>query len=163
MKHKILSVISGFIIILAASCGRGSEGPFFGNGFHNGWADQNSIVIWTRLTKTPELNRKGPKFMVPSAQEHRRLDKMANPDSIYRAQIPEGYKLDQMEGACPGSDVHAEGWNQSDFKPEHRFLRVKGGYHRGTVNHNNDEVIIKFQHCDVDGNVVHEESFVKQI
>jgi len=102
MKYKILAVISGLIIILFASCGRRSEGPYFGNGFHNGWADQNSVVIWTRLTKTPELNRKGPKFLVPTAKEHRRLDKMANPDSIYRAQIPEGYTLDQMEGACPG-------------------------------------------------------------
>lgn len=102
MKQILFSVISGFIIILFASCDRGSEGPFFGNGFHNGWADQNSVVIWTRLTRIPELNREGPKFMVPSAEEHRKLDKMANPDSIYKAQIPEGFSLNEMEGACPG-------------------------------------------------------------
>lgn len=88
--------------LFCISCTKETEGPFFGNGFHNGWADQNSIVIWTRLTTTPEMNRTGPKFLVPSAQEHRRLDKIANPDSIYAAQIPEGYTLDQMEGACPG-------------------------------------------------------------
>lgn len=79
-----------------------TEGPYFGNGFHNGWADQNSIVIWTRLTKNPELNANGQKFLVPTAEEHRRLDSMANPDAIYKAQIPEGFSLDQMEGACPG-------------------------------------------------------------
>ncbi|HOP00395.1 MAG TPA: alkaline phosphatase D family protein [Bacteroidales bacterium] len=97
-----------YLIILlplfCLSCKRQPEGPFFGNGFHNGWADQNSVVIWTRLTRTPEMNRTGPKFLIPTAQEHRKLDKLANPDSIYAAQIPAGYTLDQMEGACPGME-----------------------------------------------------------
>lgn len=90
------------LILMCLSCNNEPEGPFFGNGFHNGWADQNSIVIWTRLTKTPEMNRSGPEFLVPSAQQHRRLDKLANPDSIYAAQIPDGFTLNGMEGACPG-------------------------------------------------------------
>jgi alkaline phosphatase D len=58
-----------------------------------------------------------------------------------------------------GSDAHAEGWPPSDVKPEHRFLRVKGGYLRGSVWRADDKVFLKFQHCDVDGNVVHEEVF----
>jgi len=91
-----------FLLLICFSCSKKTEGPFFGNGFHNGWADQHSVVLWTRLTKTPEMNREGPLFLVPAAEEHRRLDKMANPDSIFKAQIPEYYKLEQMEGACPG-------------------------------------------------------------
>ena len=92
-----------FLILLILPCCKDeTPGPFFGNGFHNGWADQTSIVIWTRLTKIPEMNREGPPFMIPSAEEHRRLDKLAVIDSIYKAQIPEGYNLDQMEGSCPG-------------------------------------------------------------
>jgi len=91
-----------FLAVLFFSCSSEKNGPFFGNGFHNGWADQNSVVIWTRLTQAPELNRTGPKFLVPAAKEIRRLDKLANPDSIYAAQIPEGFAIDQMEGACPG-------------------------------------------------------------
>jgi alkaline phosphatase D len=105
MKKSLSSILLssiGFIIVLFYGCKTDSAGPFFGNGIHNGWADQNSIVIWTRLTKNPEMNRAGPKFLVPSAQEHRHLDKLANPDSIYIAQIPEGYSLEEMEGACPG-------------------------------------------------------------
>ncbi|MGQ9620347.1 MAG: alkaline phosphatase D family protein [Bacteroidales bacterium] len=100
MRRTIILLFMG--LLFGVSCSRKSTGPFFGNGFHNGWADQNSVVIWTRLTRTPELNREGPKFMVPSAEEHRKLDKMANPDSIYKAQIPEGFSLEEMEGACPG-------------------------------------------------------------
>jgi alkaline phosphatase D len=100
IKHVIIIFV--FLLSLSLSCRNEPEGPFFGNGFHNGWADQNSIVIWTRLTKNPEMNRQGPKFLVPTAQEHRRLNKLADLDSIYKAQIPEGYSLEEMEGACPG-------------------------------------------------------------
>ena len=81
-----------------------SSGPYFGNGFHNGWADQTSIVLWTRLTKTPGLNYAGQKFLIPSAKEVAELDKSANKENIYKAQIPEGLSLEQMEGACPGMD-----------------------------------------------------------
>lgn len=90
--------------ILFSGCKNKTEGPYFGNGFHNGWADQSTVVIWTRLTKTSEMNRSGPQFLVPTAKEHRRLDNKANPDSIYKAQIPDGFTLDQMEGACPGME-----------------------------------------------------------
>ncbi len=105
MSHNIekLRLITFFAVLVLGSCGKKlPDGPFFGNGFHNGWADQNSIVIWTRLTESPEMNRVGPAFIKPSAAEHKRLDKNANSDSIYAAQIPAGYELDQMEGACPG-------------------------------------------------------------
>ena len=45
-----------FMAISLTSChsGEKSKGPYFGNGFHNGWADQTSIVIWTRLTKNED-------------------------------------------------------------------------------------------------------------
>lgn len=93
---------------MVTCCKDEPPGPFFGNGFHNGWADQTSIVIWTRLTGTSEMNREGPAFIIPSAEEHRRLDKLADIDSINMAQIPEGYTLDQMEGACPGMSGEAK-------------------------------------------------------
>jgi alkaline phosphatase D len=102
MKHLSFSKLIILFVLLISGCKNIAEGPYFGNGFHNGWADQNSIVIWTRLTAQPEMNRHGPDFIKPSAAQLRRLDKNANPDSIYAAQIPAGFKLDQMEGACPG-------------------------------------------------------------
>ena len=80
-----------------------SEGPYFGNGVHNGWADQHSIVIWTRLTKNPDLNLEGQKFTEIDQKTLRKLP-ITTPDEVYRkAQVPEGLSLEQMEGACPGS------------------------------------------------------------
>lgn len=90
-------------LILLSCSKKETDGPYFGNGFHNGWADQNSIVIWTRLTKTPEGNSGGQKFLRPSADEHRKLDREANPENIYKAQIPAGLTLAEMIGACPGT------------------------------------------------------------
>jgi len=101
IRHSVIFII--IVLLLNYSCKNKAKDPFFGNGLHNGWADQNSIVIWTRLTANPEMNRIGPSFSIPSADERRKLGKEANPDSINRAQIPEGYSLDQMEGACPGA------------------------------------------------------------
>jgi len=102
MKYPLTAL---FLLLFALSgCNKKPTGPYFGNGFHNGWADQHSIVIWTRLTENPEMNRTGPEFLVPSAEEHRRLDSLADQDLIYKRQIPEGYSLDEMEGACPGSN-----------------------------------------------------------
>ncbi len=64
------------------------------------------------------------------------------------------------EFSCgPGSDSHAGGWEPDDLRPEHRFLRVKGGFLAGKVTRMEDQAILTFQHCDVEGRVVHEEQF----
>ncbi len=59
-----------------------------------------------------------------------------------------------------GSDSHAGGWPQSDLRPEHRFLRVEGGFLAGRVTRFEDKALLLFQHCDVEGKVVHEEQFL---
>ncbi|NMC40763.1 MAG: alkaline phosphatase, partial [Bacteroidales bacterium] len=120
MKTLPFSLLT-ILLLTCLSCNREPDGPYFGNGFHNGWADQNSVVIWTRLTKRPEMNRTGPAFLIPSAKEVRRLDKMANPDSIYQAQLPEGYTLDEMEGACPGMEGEVKLIYYPLFNPEIRI------------------------------------------
>jgi alkaline phosphatase D len=94
-----------FFLLVCTSCKQKQEtaGPFFGNGFLNGCANQSSVILWTRLTKYPEGNTSGQKFRVPSAEEHRQLDREANPEKIWESQIPEGFTLEEMEGACPGA------------------------------------------------------------
>ncbi len=93
-------------IILVTSCSnqKNRTGPYFGNGFHNGWADQHSIVIWTRLTMSPEMNLYGQPFIPLTEEEQYRLDKLGNRDSILQAQVPDSLTLADMEGACPGAD-----------------------------------------------------------
>ncbi len=94
-----------FMAISLASChsGNKSNGPYFGNGFHNGWADQNSVVIWTRLTINEEGNSTGEKFLVPTAEALEELYKNKGEAEILSAQIPEGFVLNDMLGACPGA------------------------------------------------------------
>lgn len=56
----------------------------------------------------------------------------------------------------PSSDSHAQGWQQNDKRPEHKFLRVKGGFVKVDV-YREEKPIIKFTHFDVNGHKVHEE------
>ncbi len=103
-KGTVLVVAIGITLILSSCNATGeSDGPYFGNGFHNGWADQTSIVIWTRLSSSPEGNMDGEQFLIPTSEEHKALDKKANAADILAAQIPEGLHLDDMDGACPGA------------------------------------------------------------
>lgn len=61
----------------------------------------------------------------------------------------------------PVSDFHAQGWSENDIRPEHRFLRVKGGFLGVKVYREKDEPVIEFLHYDVDGNVVNKEIMKK--
>ena len=93
------------IAILFISCQPKEEikGPFFGNGIKNGWADQNSIVIWTRLTKNKEAFFEGHPFIEISSEKMKSLSEKRDVEGIYNSQIPEGLSLKDMEGYCPGA------------------------------------------------------------
>jgi len=60
-------------------------------------------------------------------------------------------------GSGAVSDSHAGGWDQNDWRPEHRFLRVKGGFLGVNVFRENNQPRIDFIHYDVDGNIMHKE------
>ena len=91
------------------------DGPYFGNGVHNGWADQNSISIWTRLTQNPEMNWDGQSFIPLSQKEANQLAERNDKDFLNSAQLPEGLSLENMEGACSG----AEGEVQLSYYEKH--------------------------------------------
>ena len=57
----------------------------------------------------------------------------------------------------PSSDSHAQGWDQNDKRPEHKFLRVKGGFLAVKVHREDNIPQIEFIHYDVDGNTVNKE------
>ncbi|SHM76187.1 alkaline phosphatase D [Cyclobacterium lianum] len=63
-------------------------------------------------------------------------------------------------GSGPVSDFHSQGWKEGDVRPEHRFLRLKGGFLSIRVARQNGKPEILFEHRDVLGEVVHEERFV---
>lgn len=62
-------------------------------------------------------------------------------------------------GSGPVSDYHAQGWDQHDVRPEHQFLRVKGGFLQISVERIDDQPFITFIHRDVDGNETHQTRF----
>jgi alkaline phosphatase D len=64
----------------------------FANGIKIGEVDQDSAIIWTRLTRNPSLNFKGAGFL--------KTKKHVVPAS---KQLPAGKTLDDMEGAVPGA------------------------------------------------------------
>lgn len=105
MKRNLFTTISFCILIpllSVTSCSMQKKGPYFGDGFRNGWADQHSAVIWTRLTRNAEMNRTGPQFLIPKTDASK-LEKLTDKDQIMKEQLPAGYTLEQMEGACPGA------------------------------------------------------------
>lgn len=63
-------------------------------------------------------------------------------------------------GSGPVSDFHAQGWDPNDVRPEHRFLRVKGGFLEIEVqSRDQNKPVLTFTHRDVDGGVVNEVSY----
>ncbi|WP_339902526.1 alkaline phosphatase D family protein [uncultured Cyclobacterium sp.] len=62
-------------------------------------------------------------------------------------------------GAGPVSDAQSGGWSQEDKRPEHQFLRVKGGFLGIKVFREAGKPKIDFTHYDVKGNVMNQEEF----
>lgn len=60
-------------------------------------------------------------------------------------------------GSGPVSDYHAQGWPPDEKRPEHRFLRVAGGFLGLRLLHPSDMPVLVVTHYDVLGKVVHEE------
>jgi alkaline phosphatase D len=103
------SALNRFILIaivtsafMGCSQEKNTEGPYFGNGFRNGWADQNSITIWTRLTSIPDLNESGIHFKELTKTQIASLARSTDKKSIHSSQIPKGHTIDQMDASCPG-------------------------------------------------------------
>ena len=102
IKKIILGLIIALISFSCSSVKENEDGPYFGNGFKNGWADQNSISIWTRLTKTLDLNKNGVKFLDMELDKKALNKKAKKPNFLIPKQIPDGYSIEEMEGAMPG-------------------------------------------------------------
>lgn len=103
----VLVLVLNFSTLLAdetpsADEGRSTERPFLANATRNSWADQNSIVIWTRTTAHSEFLADGKQFVAISKKEAEVLDKSRDADRILKAQLPAGATLNEMIGACPG-------------------------------------------------------------
>ncbi len=84
--------------------------PFLGNALRNSWADQNSIVIWTRTTARPDFVADGPDFVAIKKSELPEYAKTGDASKLLSAQLPPQLRdepptaaLNQMLGGCPGA------------------------------------------------------------
>lgn len=66
---------------------------YFANGIKIGEVDQDSAIVWTRLTRNPAIDLDGTKFKKVSS-------KVPVPAEM---QLPDGKTLDDMVGAVPGA------------------------------------------------------------
>ncbi len=87
----------------ASTANATQSGPFLANAMRNSWADQNSIVLWTRTTARKEFVADGKQFVDLSNKQVKKLSESRDADEILRAQLPDGATLDEMIGACPGA------------------------------------------------------------
>ena len=100
--RKLMSML-GILFCISCQSIDTEQGPYFANGFKNGWADQNSRVLWTRLTQNKEAFFEGKSFLEIPRKEMLSLAKSPDLKAIYNHQIPEGATLKDMEGYCPGA------------------------------------------------------------
>ncbi|MEP0367353.1 MAG: alkaline phosphatase D family protein [Cyclobacteriaceae bacterium] len=66
-------------------------------------------------------------------------------------------------GSGPVSDSHSQGWDPEDVRPQHRFLRVNGGFMGVKISRESGRPEIEFTHYDVDGNEVYSLKFQGEI
>lgn len=105
------------------------SGPFLGNASRNGWADQHSVVIWTRTTRRPDMLTDGRPFVPVTAAEATKLARLTDPEHLLATQLPIGASLDEMFGACPG----AAGRVRLSYYPEAKRHKIKHAQWRTTV------------------------------
>jgi alkaline phosphatase D len=102
MMRNLFAILLGFLS-LSGLTPETEKGPFLANGIKNGWADQNSIVLWTRLTQNQSALFEGQPFIEIPLEQMKSLAKNPDLEAIYNTQIPEGMLLKEMEGYCPGA------------------------------------------------------------
>lgn len=62
----------------------------------------------------------------------------------------------------PTTDQHAGGFREENRAPEHRFLRIAGGFLEVLVHRPDDQPRLTLRHRDVAGELVHEEVFTRR-
>lgn len=126
--YKWLSI---FFLILLFSCSKSEiEGPYLATGIKIGEVTQNSAIVWVRLTQNAErVGNDAPMPKVfyknPETGELEKRQGGRRPDISPIVQFPEGYDINNIEGAVPGSKGRArikirqkgqEDWKQMDWQ-----------------------------------------------
>ena len=65
-------------------------------------------------------------------------------------------------GTGPSTDKHAGGYSEKLRKPQHRYLKILGGFFLGTVERQGDEVIFTGRHFSPTGELRNEEKLTRK-
>jgi hypothetical protein len=68
-------------------------GPFLANAMRNAWADQDSVVVWTRTTRRPEMNVEGKRFVSLSRKQASKYSRSNDAKELLEIQLPDGADL----------------------------------------------------------------------
>jgi alkaline phosphatase D len=60
-------------------------------------------------------------------------------------------------GTGPASDEHASGWDADDYRPEHRYLNVVGGYLAVTAERRDGAPTLLLHHYSANGEILNED------
>jgi alkaline phosphatase D len=106
-----------YLIILVSSCqSPATEGPYFATGIKIGEVSQTEAIVWARLTKnTQRIGNDAPlpdvKYIDPETGDLK--ERVGRPDLVPVVHYPEGYTVNNIQGATPGS----EGMVRIKYKP----------------------------------------------
>jgi len=109
MKTNLLRILLVFFSVgmLFACTQTAPEGPYFATGIKIGEVTQTQAIIWTRLTLNPErVGNDAPmpdvKYKDPETGEMIKRRRYADMTPVVT--YPEGYNVNNIQGATPGSE-----------------------------------------------------------
>jgi alkaline phosphatase D len=107
MKTNYLKFSIAFVLmVLLYSCIRTTvEGPYLATGIKIGEVDQSSAIVWVRLTENAERignDALMPDFKYKNPKTGELEERKGRPNVAPIASYPEGYTINNIQGACPG-------------------------------------------------------------
>jgi len=96
------------VLVVLASCrSNDPKGPYFGTGIKIGEVAQSEAIVWVRLTKAPlRVGNDAPipivKYKDPETGAM--LERKERPDITPVVYFPDGYNINTIQGATPGSE-----------------------------------------------------------
>ncbi len=127
---KLMTSISFLFVFLLFSCSKiTDEGPYFGTGIKIGEVTQDGVIVWARLTANPARvgnDAPMPDFEYKDPKTGEMKKRSGRPDASPIVIYPEGYDVNNIQGATPGKDGMArlsyretgqEKWTQTEWIP----------------------------------------------
>ncbi len=117
MKTSHLNIATViFLFFLHNACSRAViDGPYFATGIKIGEVTQTDAIVWARLTENPARvgnDAPMPDVRYKDPETGQMIERRGRPDTEPVVTYPDGYNVDNIQGATPG----IEGWVRLKYK-----------------------------------------------